>query len=120
MQVSHEAPPPTFPTKHLFSSVPIKTEELTYLESFPTPPNLADDSRAPLSGHELLDDFDVDVTSYTTNIMEDEFARFLDEEDSDLVMTSSNLTSSTSSLHSLMKPTVMGKRKPKENAQVDD
>jgi len=105
----------------LFSSASsIKSEGLSYLDSFPTPPNLAADSRAPFSGHELLDDLDVDVTSCTSNFIEDDFARFLDDDDSDLVMTSSTLMSSTSSLHSLMKPTVMGKRKPRENAQVDN
>ena len=103
-----DAPPPAFAAKPLFSNgQPFSCEESSYVETFSTPPEFGDDSLAPFSGSEFLDDFEGDLTSLGAN--DDDVTRFLDD-DSDLV-----LTASTSSLHSLMKPTVMGKRKMKDH-----
>nr|CAB3264098.1 myb-related protein B-like [Phallusia mammillata] len=111
-------PPPTFGPTILF---PTKHEP--EMESFPTPEEpkhsySTSGSQAPSSVEALLDEYD--HTPYDVDLLDDDFSRFFADDDSDLTMTSSSLTSSTSSFQSLMKPTVMGKRrKTKENVQLN-
>ena len=107
LQTCHGAPPPAFAAKLLFPSNPVKSELGPCPVSFLTPPTLEEKVRAPFSDDDLAD---IDVTSYTTDLVDNDFTSLFVDDDSDLLMTSS--------ASSLMKPTVLGKRKPKESTQV--
>ncbi|CAK8691352.1 transcriptional activator Myb-like [Clavelina lepadiformis] len=110
----HEPPPPAFAAKPLFPEIPPKLENDLNLDGFPTPPNYPSScSQAPTCGGDFFAEHELDF-------LDEDFSRFFADDDSDMTATSSTLASSTSSIHSLMKPTVGGKRrKNKDNSQLN-
>jgi len=94
------------------------------LSPFPTPEEPKSNyysacSQAPSSGQSLLATYDEEMSNYVDDLLDDDLHQLLGgDDDSDTTMTSS-MMSSTSSLQSLMKPTVVGKRRaPTDNIQV--
>nr|XP_002119476.1 myb-related protein B-like [Ciona intestinalis] len=105
-------PPPTFGTEQLFpSKCDVKQEPLPsngYVTGGEYPP-LFNETPAELD--------------YADELLDEDFTRFFTDDDSDATIASSmltsSLTSSTCSLHSLMKPTVMGDRRRARGAPLD-